>query len=60
MTVNGKPDAVLIDAEVFEQKLKTLNLGKLLTEARYDVREGRVRSARDFLKELKHNAKMQH
>ena len=57
VTVNGKPDAVLIDAEVFEKKLKALNLGMLLVEAETAVKEGRTRPARDFLKELKKSAK---
>jgi len=58
VTVNGKPDAVLLDAKVFERKLKTLNLGILLAEAETDVKKGRTRSARDFLKELKYRAKV--
>ncbi len=56
VTVNGKPDAVLLDAAVFEKKLKTLNLGVLLAEAEADAKEGRTRPARDFLKELKASA----
>ncbi|OGL38736.1 MAG: hypothetical protein A2042_06720 [Candidatus Schekmanbacteria bacterium GWA2_38_11] len=58
ITVNGKPDAVLIDAEVFEKKLKALNLGMLLIEAETAVKKGRTRPARDFLKELKKSAKV--
>jgi len=58
VTVNGKADAVLIDAEVFERKLKILNLGILLAEAEADVKEGRTRPARDFLKVLKTRAKI--
>ncbi|MEE8167627.1 MAG: type II toxin-antitoxin system Phd/YefM family antitoxin [Candidatus Hydrothermarchaeales archaeon] len=56
VTVNGKPDVVLLDAAVFEKKLKALNLGVLLAEAEADVKEGRTRPARDFLKELKGSA----
>lgn len=58
VTVNGKPNAVLLDVEVFEKKLKALNLGILLTEAKTEVKKGRTRPARDFLKELKHSAKV--
>ena len=58
ITVNGKPDAVLIDAEVFEKKLKAVNLGMLLIEAETEVKEGRTRPARDFLKGLKKSAKV--
>ncbi len=35
---------------VFEKKL---NLGALLAEVEGDVKEGRIRPARDFLKELR-------
>lgn len=58
VTVNGKPDAVLLDVEVFEKKLKSLNLGMLLAEAEKDVVEGRTRIARNFLKEFKKGAKV--
>jgi prevent-host-death family protein len=53
VTVKGKPDAVLIDVEVFEKKLQSLNLGLLLADAEADVRLGRTREAREFLKEFK-------
>jgi prevent-host-death family protein len=58
VTVNGKPDAVLIDVEVFEKKLQSLNLGLLLAEAEADVRLGRTREAREFLKEFKRGAQI--
>jgi len=58
VTVNGKPDAVLVDVELFERKLKTLNLRALMAEAESDVKKGRTRPARDFLKELKRSAKI--
>jgi prevent-host-death family protein len=57
VTVNGRPDAVLLGVDVFEKKLKSLNLGTLLAEAEIDIREGRTRGARDFLKEFRKNAK---
>ncbi|MBI5606075.1 MAG: type II toxin-antitoxin system Phd/YefM family antitoxin [Deltaproteobacteria bacterium] len=58
VTVNGRPDAVLMDVEVFEKKLNAFNLGLLLAEAEGDVREHRTRTARTFLKELKSSAKV--
>lgn len=58
VTVNGKPDAVLLDAKVFERKLKALNLGILLAEAKTEVKKGRTRPARNFLKEFKDRAKV--
>ena len=53
VTVNGKPDAVLLDVEVFEKKVKSLNLGMLLAVAEADVIDGRVRNALDFMEEFK-------
>jgi prevent-host-death family protein len=58
VTVNGKPDVVLLDATIFEKKLKVLNLSQLLAEAEEDIRSGRVRSARTFLKSFKHAQKI--
>jgi prevent-host-death family protein len=58
ITVNGKPNAVLIDADTFEKKLKALNLGVLLLEAENDIRKGHIRPVRDFLEEFKNSAKI--
>jgi prevent-host-death family protein len=58
VTVNGKPDAILMDVEVFEKELKALNLAELLKEAEDDVRQGRVRPAREFLREFSHAKKI--
>jgi prevent-host-death family protein len=53
ITVNGKPDAVLIDAKIFEKKLKALNLRTLLSAAESDIKSGRIRSADEFLEDFK-------
>ncbi len=58
VTVNGKPDAVLIDVKTFERKLKALNLVGLLAEGEEDIRRGRTRSASAFLKEFKRAKKI--
>jgi len=52
ITVNGRPDAVLIDVEIFEKKLKALNLGTLLSAAENDIKSDRVRNADEFLEEF--------
>ncbi|MFH1434271.1 MAG: type II toxin-antitoxin system Phd/YefM family antitoxin [Pseudomonadota bacterium] len=57
LTVNGKPDAVLLDVKIFEEKLHALNLGVLLAEAKVEMKKGRIRPARSFLRELKKSAK---
>lgn len=58
ITVNGKPDAVLLDVQVFEKKLKSLNLGILLAEAEADVKESRTREALHLIQEIKTGAKI--
>ena len=58
VTVNGKPDVVLLDAAVFERKLKLSNLEFLLSEAETDLKRKHTRPVRDFLGELKRNAKV--
>lgn len=58
VTVNGKPDAVLLDVVVFEKRLKAANLARLLDTAEDEVRRGQTRPARKFLKELKGRAKI--
>jgi len=58
VTVNGKPDAILMDVDVFEKKMKALNLRLLLAQAEKDVKDGRTKDARTFLKEIKKSAKI--
>ena len=53
VTVNGRPDVVLLDAAVFERKLKAFNLSRLLATAEKEIRIGRTRPARSFLKVFK-------
>lgn len=58
VTVNGKPDAVLIDVATYERKLKSLNLVGLLAEGEEDIRQGRTRSASTFLKDFRRAKKV--
>jgi prevent-host-death family protein len=37
LTVDGKPDAVLMDAKTYEKHLKTMNLAALLAKFRVDL-----------------------
>jgi len=52
ITTEGKPDVVILDADMFERRLKIFNLTHLLTEAEADVRAGRVRPAKAFFDEF--------
>lgn len=58
LTVNGRADAVLIDAKSYEKHLKSINLARILAEGEEDVLAGRVRSARSFLREFKNARKI--
>jgi len=52
LTVDGKPDAVLMDAKTYEKHLKAMNLAALLVQGEADIAAGRVRPARDFFREF--------
>jgi len=53
LTVNGRADAVLLDAAVYQKHLQAANLARLLAPAEAEVAEGRTRPAREFLREFK-------
>ena len=53
LTMNGKANAVLIDAATFEKHLSAANMARLLAPAEEDVRSGRTRSMRQFMREFK-------
>ena len=58
LTVNGKADAVLLDAKTYELRLSAGNLAKLLRPAEEEVAKGRSRPARSFLKGFKRARKI--
>ena len=58
LTVNGKADAVLIDAKTYEKHLMAFNLARLLSEGEDDIAAGRVRGARTVLREFKNAHKI--
>ena len=53
LTVNGRADAVLLDAAVYQKHLQAANLARLLAPAEAAAADGRTRPAADFLKEFK-------
>lgn len=53
VTVNGKPDVVLLDAEVYERRLKENNLSRLLAEGEAAERAGKVRPAREAIRDIR-------
>jgi prevent-host-death family protein len=58
LTLEGKADAVLIDAKTYQRQVKAMNLARLLAEGEEDISAGRVRSARSFLREFKNAHKI--
>lgn len=58
VTVKGKPDMVLMDASVYERKLRALNVAALLAEGEEDIRRGRTRPAREFFQEFRRARKI--
>jgi prevent-host-death family protein len=53
LTVNGKAEAVIMDAAAYEKTTQALNLLKLLVPAEEDIKEGRVDEAASFFTEFK-------
>ena len=53
LTVNGKAEAVLIDAIQYEKMIQAFNMAKMVKPAEDDVKEGRTRSVKEFFKEFK-------
>lgn len=58
LTVNGKAEAVLLNAKEFEKISSAFNLLKLLVPSEEDVRDGRYKEARTFFKEFKRDKKI--
>jgi prevent-host-death family protein len=58
LTVNGKPDAVLLDVKLYEENLELNNLVKLINEVEKNS-TGKTRPFREFMKEFKHVRKIQ-
>lgn len=52
VTVNGKPDVVIMDAATYERKLQNRTLAQLLAEGEADIRAGRTRPAAEVFDEL--------
>ena len=53
LTVNGKAEAVLVDAKEYEKITNAFSLLKLLSSAEEDIKEGRFTEARNFFQEFK-------
>lgn len=57
LTVNGKAEAVLLDAKEFEKITNAFGLLKLLIPAEEDINNNRYKEARSFFKEFKNDKK---
>jgi prevent-host-death family protein len=53
LTVNGKADAVLMDAVPFEKHVAARNMANLLAPAEEDILSGRTRPIRSFPRDFK-------
>ena len=58
LTVNGKAEAVLVDAKEYEKITNALTLLKLLAPAEEDIKEGRFTEAKEFFQEFKRGKKI--
>lgn len=57
VTVDGKPEAVLMDAATFERHQEAIHLAALVARGEADVRAGRTRPARDVIRDLRRHAR---
>jgi len=48
---------VILDAATYEERLKTVHLGRLLAEAQAHLRAGRTRPAEEIFEELEQGGK---
>ena len=53
LTVNGKAEAVLVDAKEYEKICNAFNMLNLLVPAEDDIKEGRYTEAKSFFQEFK-------
>ncbi len=53
LTVNGKAEAVIVDAKEYEKITIAFNMLKLLLPAEEDIKEGRYAEAKGFFKEFR-------
>jgi prevent-host-death family protein len=58
VTVNGKADAVLMDAKTYEKHLRASNMSRLLAQSEKDIASKRTRPIRSFLREFKNARKV--
>jgi prevent-host-death family protein len=58
ITSKGKADVIMMDAALFEKRLKLVNLARLLAEGEDDIRAGRTTPAREFFDELRREKKV--
>ncbi|OEU62545.1 MAG: prevent-host-death protein [Desulfobacterales bacterium S5133MH16] len=58
LTVNGKAEAVLMDAKEYEKITNAFNLLKLLIPAEEDISNNRYKESRAFFKEFKRDKKI--
>jgi prevent-host-death family protein len=58
LTVNGKAEAVLMDAKEYEKMNSAFKLLKLLVSAEEDIREGRYKEAKLFFRDFRSDKKI--
>jgi prevent-host-death family protein len=52
ITVDGKPDVVILGAATYERKLRAANLARLLAEGEASIQAGGARPAEEVFEEL--------
>lgn len=58
LTVNGKAEAVLLDAQGYDKIMNALAMLKILNSSERDIKNGNIKDAGDFFREFRHDKKI--
>ena len=58
LTVNGKAEAVLLDAQEYQKMVSAFKLMQFLKPAEEEIKTGKTKEARAFFKEFRHEKKI--
>ncbi len=53
LTIDGKPEAVLMDADEYQKVLNALAMAKLLLKSERDIAENKVLPVREFFRKFR-------
>ena len=58
LTLNGKPEAVLLDPHEYQKMVSSFNMLKMLIPAEEEINAGKIKEAKTFFKDFRHENKI--